>query len=256
MKSHSGVASIKHAAFLSCANPLRCEKVVTISGQHPIETRDSGCQTHELSSVTVKISTTRKGCDKIPAPSGRFLTQKFGVTDCVSRPPLQRELYDPCWLTARLMRRRPLTYPSFRPFQNECTADDLTGGRANSESDACLLHISYCKTQRAASPLHESSRILAMTGPGIQQNSTTPVSAAGRSQRAHEWRRRAALPRRLLCTLRSEPFNYLGLHVSLWRLCRRSACYFCRGDPRLAWELGLNPPCDLETSGLGNCGTG
>ena len=59
MKSHSGVASIKHAAFFSCANPLRCEKVVTISGQHPIETRESGCQTHELSGVTVKISTTR-----------------------------------------------------------------------------------------------------------------------------------------------------------------------------------------------------
>ena len=119
MKSHSGVASIKHAAFFSCANPLRCEKVVTNSGQHPIEARDSGCQTHELSGVTVKISTTRKGCDKIPASSGRFLTQKIDVTDCVSRPPLQREPLKPCWLTARLMRRRPLTHSSFLPCQNE-----------------------------------------------------------------------------------------------------------------------------------------
>ena len=51
--------------------------VVTISGQHLIETRDSGCQTHELSGVPVKISTTRKCCDKVPAPSGRFLTQNL-----------------------------------------------------------------------------------------------------------------------------------------------------------------------------------
>ena len=84
MKSHSGVASTTHAAFFSRPpSLLRCENVVTITGQHTIETRDSGCQTHELSAVTVKISTTRKGCDKIPAPSGRFLTQKFDVTDCV-----------------------------------------------------------------------------------------------------------------------------------------------------------------------------
>ena len=48
-----------------------------------MKNKDSGCQTHELSVVTVKLSTTRKGCDKIPAPSGRFLTQKFDVTDCV-----------------------------------------------------------------------------------------------------------------------------------------------------------------------------
>ena len=79
-KSHSGVASTKPAAFSRPPSLLRCENVVTISGQHLIETRDSGCQTHELSGVTVKISTTRKGCDKIPAPS---LTQKFDVTDCV-----------------------------------------------------------------------------------------------------------------------------------------------------------------------------
>ena len=61
---------------------LRCENVVAIFGQNPIETRDSGCKTHEMSAVTVMFSTMRKGCDKIPAPSGRFLTQKFDVTDC------------------------------------------------------------------------------------------------------------------------------------------------------------------------------
>ena len=45
----------------------------------------------------MKISTTRKGCDKIPAPSGRFLTQKFDVTDCVRvqvrESPLWRRIF-------------------------------------------------------------------------------------------------------------------------------------------------------------------
>ena len=57
MKSHSGVASTKPAAFSRPPSLLRCEKVVTISGQHLIETRDSGCQTHELSGETVPQTT-------------------------------------------------------------------------------------------------------------------------------------------------------------------------------------------------------
>ena len=84
MKSHSGVASTKHAAFFLVRQAsLDVIMPLQFSGQHTIETRNSGCQTHELSAVTVKITTTRKGYDKIPAPSGRFLAQKFDVTDCV-----------------------------------------------------------------------------------------------------------------------------------------------------------------------------
>ena len=73
MKSHSQVASIKPTAFCSGGNSLRCEKFVTISVQHPIEIRDSGCwrNSQELND--------EKGL------------KKFDVTDCVSRPGLQRE---------------------------------------------------------------------------------------------------------------------------------------------------------------------
>ena len=62
--------------------------------------------------------------------------------------------------------------------------------------------------------------------------------AAGRSQHAHEWRQRAALPWRLPCILRSKPFNYLG-------------CTFHCGDSLEVWLWpaahgnGLNLPCDL-----------
>ena len=41
-----------------------------------------------------KCVATRKGCDMILAPSGRFLTQEFDVTDCETRPPLLREPYE------------------------------------------------------------------------------------------------------------------------------------------------------------------
>ena len=46
----------------------------------------------------MKISTTRKGCDKIPAPSGRFLTQKFDVTDRVRVQVARKSslAQDPC----------------------------------------------------------------------------------------------------------------------------------------------------------------
>ena len=66
------------------------------SGQHLIETRDSGCEINELPGVKVKISTTRKGCDEIPAPSGRFVTQQFDGTECVRvqvrESPLRRRI--------------------------------------------------------------------------------------------------------------------------------------------------------------------
>ena len=62
MKPHSGVASDQTRSLFSRPPCLfRCENVVTVSGQHPIETRDSGCQTHELSAVTVKIINDEEG---------------------------------------------------------------------------------------------------------------------------------------------------------------------------------------------------
>ena len=85
--------------LVSCATFSDVRKSSHFFGQHSFETRDSGCQTQELSGLTVKCTTTRKGCDQIPVPSGRILIQKSDLTDCVSRPSLQRETYEPCCLT-------------------------------------------------------------------------------------------------------------------------------------------------------------
>ena len=103
-------------------------------------------------------------------------------------------------------------------------------------------------------PLHKSSRILAMTGPGPQQNSTMPVSplvVANAHTNGDEELLFLGVCPALFAPNRS---TIWACTFSLWRLCRRSDCNFCQGDPRHVWELGLNPPCDLETSGLGNCG--
>ena len=66
----------------------------------------------------------------------------------------------------------PTDVPFFPSVLERGTADDLTGHRSNSESDACLLHNRTAKRKEQIC-LHESSRILAMTGPGSQQKSTT-----------------------------------------------------------------------------------
>ena len=62
---------------------LRCENVAQFTDSTPSKPETLVAKPTKLSGVTVKISTTRMGCDKTPAPSGRFLTQKFDVTDCV-----------------------------------------------------------------------------------------------------------------------------------------------------------------------------
>ena len=93
------------------------------------------------------------------------------------------------------------------------TADDLTSDRANSESDLACCTYRTAKRKEQISP---SSRELKGIGDDWPRPTTEfhdACVAAGRSQRAHEWRRRAALPRRLPCTPRSEPFSYLGLHL-------------------------------------------
>ena len=69
-------AAAKHAAFFFFRPPSlppcrkRLRDVVTISRQHLIEIRNSGCQNHELSGVPVKISETKKGCDKNRCTAG------------------------------------------------------------------------------------------------------------------------------------------------------------------------------------------
>ena len=73
------------------------------------------------------------------------------------------------------MLRRPLIYV-FSSMSERGTADDLTGDWANSESDLACCTYRTAKRKEQISLPHESSRILAMTGSGPQQNVMTPVS--------------------------------------------------------------------------------
>ena len=72
------------------------------------------------------------------------------------------------------MRRRPLIYV-FSSVSERGTADDLTGDRGNTESDRACRTYRTAKRQGAAFPSREL-KDMAMTGPGSQQNTTTPGS--------------------------------------------------------------------------------
>ena len=89
--------------------------------------------------------------------------------------------------------------------------------------------------------LHESARMLAMTGSGRQQNSTPPVSqlvvANAHTNGDEEPLFFGAGP----VLFSPNRLTTWACTFSLWRLCRRSDCYFCQGVPRHVWELGLNP---------------
>ena len=73
---------------------------------------------YELFGVTVQMSTL-KGCDKFFALSGRFLTLKFDVTDCVSRPPLQRKPQERMLVDCPTDEATPTDVLSFRSLQSE-----------------------------------------------------------------------------------------------------------------------------------------
>ena len=107
----------------------------------------------------------------------------------------------------------PTAAPLFPAVPERGTADDLTGDRANTESGGdCLQHIVLQNARSRFFPLHKSSRILAMFWPMPTTEFHDACVAADRRQHAHEWRRRAALPRRLLCTLFVSNRSS-GLHV-------------------------------------------
>ena len=71
------------------------------------------------------------------------------VTDELLPHDQQREPNEYMLVDCPIDAATPTDVPLFLAVPERGAADDLTGDRANSESDACLLHISYCKTQGA-----------------------------------------------------------------------------------------------------------
>ena len=61
-----------------------------------------------------------------------------------SCPPLQREPYETLLTGCPTDAATPTYAPLSPAVPERGAADDLTGDRANSESDACLLHMLYC----------------------------------------------------------------------------------------------------------------
>ena len=104
--------------------------------------------------------------------------------------------------------------------------------RANLEAIWPAAHIVLENARSKFSPFHESSRILVMTGPGSQQNSTTLVSPLVVAY-AHTNGDEESL------FLGVSPATTWACTFSLWRHCRKSVCYICQRDPLHVWELRL-----------------
>ena len=151
-------------------------------------------------------------------------TQKFDVTNCVTRPPLEREPYEiklvDC-LTDALTLLDVLFLSRTRHSRR------LKDDRGNSESDGACCPYCIAEQKEQICPSHESSMELAMSGRGAQQNSTTPVlllvvaiAHANGDEEPFILGACSAFFDSSCSTTRACAF-------SLWSLCRRSDCYFC-----------------------------